>query len=395
MRWDKLTVMSQEAFQAAQAKAEELGPPGGDARASALELPGPGREHRPAPSWPSSASIRGPAPAGARAALDRLPKVQRRGSLFLRRRCARSCRGREGGRQAQGRIRLDRAPVPGHAQGRGRARPGGCWPRSGVTGGSRPPGPGRGPGNPADHRSPAGRQVPGPRRNTPATSPTSPARASSIRSSAARTRSGGSSRSCPAGPRTIRCSSARRASGKRPSSRAWPSGSPTATSPQSLKNKRLVALDIGSLVAGTKYRGEFEDRLKAILKEIKEAERRNHPVHRRAPHDHRRRRGRRAPWTPRTCSSPPWPGASSAASARRRSTNTRNTSKRTPPSNGGSSRSWSGSPRSRTRSRSSAASRKNTRSITASRSRMRRWWRRRRCPAATSPAASCRTRPST
>jgi ATP-dependent Clp protease ATP-binding subunit ClpB len=41
--------------------------------------------------------------------------------------------------------------------------------------------------------------------------------------------------------------------------------------PQSLKNKRLLALDIGSLVAGTKYRGEFEDRLKALLKEIKEA----------------------------------------------------------------------------------------------------------------------------
>ncbi len=42
--------------------------------------------------------------------------------------------------------------------------------------------------------------------------------------------------------------------------------------PQSLKNKRLLALDIGSLVAGTKYRGEFEDRLKAILKEIRESE---------------------------------------------------------------------------------------------------------------------------
>jgi ATP-dependent Clp protease ATP-binding subunit ClpB len=41
--------------------------------------------------------------------------------------------------------------------------------------------------------------------------------------------------------------------------------------PQSLKNKRVIALDIGALVAGTKYRGEFEDRLKAILKEIKEA----------------------------------------------------------------------------------------------------------------------------
>jgi ATP-dependent Clp protease ATP-binding subunit ClpB len=42
--------------------------------------------------------------------------------------------------------------------------------------------------------------------------------------------------------------------------------------PQSLKNKRLIALDLGALVAGTKYRGEFEDRLKAVLKEIKEAE---------------------------------------------------------------------------------------------------------------------------
>jgi len=42
--------------------------------------------------------------------------------------------------------------------------------------------------------------------------------------------------------------------------------------PQPLKDKRIIALDIGSLVAGTKYRGEFEDRLKAVLKEIKEAE---------------------------------------------------------------------------------------------------------------------------
>jgi ATP-dependent Clp protease ATP-binding subunit ClpB len=38
--------------------------------------------------------------------------------------------------------------------------------------------------------------------------------------------------------------------------------------PESLKNKRLCALDMGALVAGSKYRGEFEDRLKAVLKEI-------------------------------------------------------------------------------------------------------------------------------
>jgi len=41
--------------------------------------------------------------------------------------------------------------------------------------------------------------------------------------------------------------------------------------PQSLKEKQLMALDMGALVAGTKYRGEFEDRLKALLKEIKES----------------------------------------------------------------------------------------------------------------------------
>ncbi len=46
----------------------------------------------------------------------------------------------------------------------------------------------------------------------------------------------------------------------------------TGDVPETLKNKRLVALDIGAIVAGSKYRGEFEDRLKAVLKEITESD---------------------------------------------------------------------------------------------------------------------------
>jgi ATP-dependent Clp protease ATP-binding subunit ClpB len=42
--------------------------------------------------------------------------------------------------------------------------------------------------------------------------------------------------------------------------------------PEGLRNKRVVALDIGSMVAGSKYRGEFEERFKAVLKEIADAE---------------------------------------------------------------------------------------------------------------------------
>src|SRR5687767_13836328 len=42
--------------------------------------------------------------------------------------------------------------------------------------------------------------------------------------------------------------------------------------PESLRDRRVIALDIGALIAGSKYRGEFEERLKAVLKEIQESD---------------------------------------------------------------------------------------------------------------------------
>src|SRR4029077_8860380 len=42
--------------------------------------------------------------------------------------------------------------------------------------------------------------------------------------------------------------------------------------PESLKDKRLISLDLSSMVAGAKYRGEFEERLKAVLKEITDSD---------------------------------------------------------------------------------------------------------------------------
>ena len=60
--------------------------------------------------------------------------------------------------------------------------------------------------------------------------------------------------------------------------------------PESLKDRRLVALDMGALIAGAKYRGEFEERLKAVLQEVQQRRGRHRAVHRRDPY--RGRRGR-------------------------------------------------------------------------------------------------------
>jgi ATP-dependent Clp protease ATP-binding subunit ClpB len=62
--------------------------------------------------------------------------------------------------------------------------------------------------------------------------------------------------------------------------------------PETLKGKRVLSLDMAALLAGAKYRGEFEERLKAVLKEIAAGRGPDHRLHRRAPHHGRRRQGR-------------------------------------------------------------------------------------------------------
>ncbi len=42
--------------------------------------------------------------------------------------------------------------------------------------------------------------------------------------------------------------------------------------PEGLKDKVIISLDMGALIAGAKYRGEFEERLKAVLKEVQSSE---------------------------------------------------------------------------------------------------------------------------
>ena len=124
--------------------------------------------------------------------------------------------------------------------------------------------------------------------------------------------------------------------------------------PEGLKNKRVVALDIGALVAGAKYRGEFEDRLKAVLKEVHEPKGRSSCSSTRCtPWSERARR--KGPWMPPTCSSRPWPGANCTPSAPPPWTSTASISRKTPPWSAVSSRCWWASRTSRTPSPSCAA----------------------------------------
>jgi ATP-dependent Clp protease ATP-binding subunit ClpB len=113
--------------------------------------------------------------------------------------------------------------------------------------------------------------------------------------------------------------------------------------PEGLKDRSIFSLDMGALVAGAKYRGEFEERLKAVLNEIKQSDGRVilfidelHVIVGAGKTEGAMDAGNLL--KPMQCSSP---RASCTASARRRWTSTGSTSKRTPPSSAGSSRSSS------------------------------------------------------
>ncbi len=86
---------------------------------------------------------------------------------------------------------------------------------------------------------------------------------------AATPKSARSSTSSPAAARTTRSSPARRASARRPSSKASPCGSPPATCRRRCKNVALRTLDLGLLQAGAGVKGEFENRLKSVIEEVK------------------------------------------------------------------------------------------------------------------------------
>jgi ATP-dependent Clp protease ATP-binding subunit ClpB len=124
--------------------------------------------------------------------------------------------------------------------------------------------------------------------------------------------------------------------------------------PETLKNKRVLALDMGALLAGAKYRGEFEERLKAVLKELAEGRGQTSSSSTSCTRWSAPARPK-ARWTPATCSSRRSRAASCTASARPRSTSTASTSRRTPRSSAASRRCSSASRASRTRSRSCAA----------------------------------------
>ena len=79
----------------------------------------------------------------------------------------------------------------------------------------------------------------------------------------------GSCRCCPAAPRTTRCWWASPGVGKTAIVEGLAQNIVSNDVPETLKGKQLYTLDLGALVAGSRYRGDFEERLKKVLKEIR------------------------------------------------------------------------------------------------------------------------------
>ena len=124
--------------------------------------------------------------------------------------------------------------------------------------------------------------------------------------------------------------------------------------PEGLKDKRIVSLDMGALIAGAKYRGEFEERLKAVLKDVSRIPKGaccSSSTNSTTWSGAGKAEGR---WTRATCSSRCWPAASCTASAPPPSTSTASTSRRTQRWSAASSRCLWISQASRTRSPSCA-----------------------------------------
>ena len=78
------------------------------------------------------------------------------------------------------------------------------------------------------------------------------------------------SKCCAAAARTTRCWWATPAWGKQPSPKVWPARSSQGETPEVLSEDTIFSLDMGALLAGTRYRGDFEERLKAVVAELEE-----------------------------------------------------------------------------------------------------------------------------